>query len=299
MTTPAMARAFALLPILACAGCFAAAPHGGSDLDMLALSGPTTQESAPAPSKHGAEQATAILPPEAATVAGVSRRSSDGGFSERIRLTTDTRKPESHIDLAVRPADRTPSDAAIRAELTREFPDVPMQIAPTGAYQNAYGEFGLAIGRSGDALRCIYVWQYIDDVRQGGQSGRAATPASMRMKLCRTDMTVDQLADAASRIEITLPANVETHKRSVAAVPSATVDPRPAERIVEAPARRVAAQPSEPIVKASAPEGQRFLSASVAPTYAAASAVAPQTAKATVAGGSDLPPQAFAGPPPH
>ncbi len=319
-----MKRALALLPVLISVGCTGSAPPAGIDLDTLALSDAAPQD---AP-RHGESSPPSVqLPPGKATVAGVSSGWRANGFSERIRLATDTPRPESHIDLAIRTggadgkgvAPAPASDAAIGAELTHEFPGLLMQTAPPGAYRNAYGEYGLAIGRRGPALRCIYVWQYIEDARVSFASGgRVASqnlepaPASLRMKLCRSDMTVDDLASAASSLEITLPDDFGSGPRpGVAACAPARVargDAAASEpRRVYAPSYAAPVEPqSYPApayssgymapVTAAAPEGQRFLAppAGAPPVVG----VAPSRGAAQPVGvaATDLPPQAFAGP---
>jgi Cellulose biosynthesis protein BcsN len=313
----AMKRVLALLPLLMCAGCLGSNPPMAANLDALALAKPAPQE-APAARKDSGPSVR--LPPEAAEVAGVSVSRHANGFSERVRLATDARKPDSRIDLAVGAgADATAaSDDEIRAELVREFPGVPMQIAPAGAYQNAYGEYGLAIGRSGDALRCIYVWQYIEDARVSFANGDriapwkgGAAPASLRVKLCRADMTIDELASDASRLEIALrddpgpgaPVHAAKSERPhVASRRARRREPRP---VYASGPVAPAEEPRYPTtintpgatlpVTAAAPEGQRFL---------ASPASAPQTAGGPILGAvqtqgfaaSNLPPQAFAGP---
>jgi hypothetical protein len=318
--TTMIKRALALLPLWACVGCVTAEPHVAANLDTLALSAPAPAPS-PAPAHAKASGASVQLPPEAARVGEIDRRWRSNGYSERVRLKTDAPTPESRIDLAIGSADRrassSPDEAQIRAELEREFPDVPMKIAPPAKYRNAYGEFGLAIGRSGDSLRCIYVWQSIDDARpslaDGDRSGDPA-PASLRLKLCRSDMTVDQLAEAASRIEIALPERAGAGERTARSVdaPESRRQAAPAptsssKRHSPGPRSELAAGtpslPAEVPIAGPAPEAQRFGAppsgssstyASVATSYSAAPA-APATAP-RVGAAYDLPPQAFAGP---
>ena len=316
--TTMIKRALALLPLWACVGCVTAEPHVAANLDTLALSAPAPS---PASAHAKASGASVQLPQEAARVGEIDRRWRSDGYFERVRLKTDAATPESRIDLAIGSADgrasSPPDEAEIRAELEREFPDVPMKIAPPAKYRNAYGEFGLAIGRSGDSLRCIYVWQSIDDARpslaDGDRPGDPA-PASLRMKLCRSDMTVDQLADAASRVEIALPdraAAAERTARSVDAPESrrqaAPTPTSPHKLRSPGPRSELAAgvwtAPAYLPPDGSAPEGQRFAAppsgssttyASVATSYSAPPA-APATAP-RVGAAYDLPPQAFAGP---
>jgi hypothetical protein len=296
-----MKRALAMLPVLACAGCLGADQPMTANLDALALA-PPASHSAPSGGKRSVAGPIVELPPEAASVAGVSRSWQASGFSQRIRLSTDARKPESRIDVAIQTRNTpeslnpaaNPSDTAIRAELLREFPGVPMQIAPPGDYRNAYGDFGLAIGRSGDALRCIYVWQYVEDARSsftGGEpiaaKGAEPAPASLRMKLCRTDMTVDELASAASRIEIEVPDNLNARPRDIKRAGEPML--RTAE---SAPVRQNHASGYMMPVRSAAREGQRFLASPSGAPYATSSGAF----GASTVGAANLPPQAFTGP---
>ncbi len=117
-----------------------------------------------------------------------------------------------------------PSEAGMKREILARYPKVPMRIV-TQPRQNSLGVFGLAIGRAGNGARCIFAWQWVDDIRRGGaqssgfsimgkrfggsSSGAGATPASIRVHLCRNDATVDDLAATVEGMTLASPAVVE------------------------------------------------------------------------------------------
>ena len=100
-----------------------------------------------------------------------------------------------------------PSEGGVRSEIIARFHDIPMRIV-TSPLGNAAGPFGLAIGKAADGTRCVFAWQWIDDLhaQNGGGSGIAAmlssgaTPASVRVRLCRKNATVDELANLVQQI---------------------------------------------------------------------------------------------------
>ncbi|QGM47634.1 cellulose biosynthesis protein BcsN [Methylocystis heyeri] len=91
-----------------------------------------------------------------------------------------------------------PTQDGIKREILGRFPGLPMRVVGR-RMTNAMGPFGLAIGAAG-RLRCAFAWQWVDDLRSaraaevGGLLTSRATPASIRMRICRTGVTVDQLA---------------------------------------------------------------------------------------------------------
>ena len=148
--------------------------------------------------------------------------------------------------VAVRP----PSEAAIRREITQRYPGLDMRIL-TQPRRNALGVFGLAVGKAKSGARCAFAWQWVEDFGQTDDRsffarGGAPTPASIRIHLCRSDATVDDLAAA-----------IEGLTRAAPATLAAALDP--ARRPALAPARdsaRVAAATDgslETALTASAP----------------------------------------------
>lgn len=106
-----------------------------------------------------------------------------------------------------------PAESAIKGEIVSRFPKLDMQIL-TQPRRNALGPFGLAIGRDGAGTRCVFAWQWVDDVRNPGATasafgaafGSAAQPASIRVHLCRKDASVDDLAMSVEGLTLAAPA---------------------------------------------------------------------------------------------
>ncbi len=93
-----------------------------------------------------------------------------------------------------------PTEGGVRREILTRFPGVEMRIL-TQPRSNGLGVFGLAIGRTRHGARCAFAWQWVDDIRKSGDrsvfarfGGEAPAPASIRVHMCRTDATVDDLA---------------------------------------------------------------------------------------------------------
>jgi hypothetical protein len=75
--------------------------------------------------------------------------------------------------------------------------------------QNGLGTFGLAVGVRGDGARCIFAWQWVDDLRDasGSRSGFSkmmakSAPASVRVAMCRRDVTLDALASQVESLSL-------------------------------------------------------------------------------------------------
>lgn len=104
-----------------------------------------------------------------------------------------------------------PSERGIKQEIVARYPQVDMQIL-TQPRRNGLGPFGLAIGKTSSGVRCIFAWQWIDDVRSPGSSsstlgklgslGSSGQPASIRVHMCRKDATVDDLAMAVEGLTL-------------------------------------------------------------------------------------------------
>mgnify|MGYP000998080211 CR=1 FL=1 len=164
-----------------------------------------------------------------------------------------------------------PTQDSIRREIVARYPKFEMRIV-TAPRQNALGVFGLAIGRGPNNARCVFAWQWVDDIRNPGQkssasffsskfSGESGAPASIRVHLCRKDATVDDLA-----------ATVEGLTLAHASVVERALDPRRA-------APTVSARSGQVTVAANAiPDGS--LESALGPSKAVmtvdASAVAPR-----------------------
>ncbi|MDP4023020.1 cellulose biosynthesis protein BcsN [Methylobacterium sp. NEAU 140] len=216
-----------------------------------------------------------------------------------------------------------PTEAGIRAELAAAFPDTPMQVVTRSA-ANAYGPYGLAIGRAPSGARCLYAWQWIADAPVLDPADRAAGPLSLRVRLCRDDMTLEAMAAAVNRLTLvpryggtpvadTRPAQPASATRRRGHAHAAAARPRQRTRDAEhdaAPARTAAV---EAPAAAQSGAGRRYLGVAEAPllrpeaardaSYGAAtargSAAGPAPAPQTATLSADLPPEALRGPPPR
>lgn len=272
----------------------------------LALGACTAQERAVAPYFTGLD---AALPP--ATVQGRStpivvlpawigrpvalrERDGAGGFEQAITLRPPrVRKGRDDLILVSSPKDGAldavlggkPTEAGIRAELAAAFPDLAMQVV-TRPSANAYGPYGLAIGRTG-ATRCLYAWQWIPEAPL--LAGGAPAPLSLRLRLCRDDVTVEAMAAAVTQLRLVprfsgepVPAPARLASRP---------GPRPAER-------RPVSRPA-PVAAAPAPasSGPRYLGEADGPPPAV-TAPSGGAMRSTLAGTLDAPSPALASLPP-
>ncbi len=168
--------------------------------------------------------ASLLLPEGAGKVLRVREKQYSNGTRQEIIIATDKGTyGENVIDVHIRTAEASakhttpltigpPSENGIRNEILSRFPDVPMNIV-TRPIRNALGPFGLAIGKHPGGARCVFAWQWIEDLREAtpGTSGIAkmnalvagkTLAASVRIRLCRSDSTVDQLASQLEGLQI-------------------------------------------------------------------------------------------------
>ncbi|MCX7899324.1 MAG: cellulose biosynthesis protein BcsN, partial [Methylocystis sp.] len=109
----------------------------------------------------------------------------------------------------------------VRREIVSRFKGVPMRIVGR-PMTNALGPFGLAIGAGPGGLRCAYAWQWLDNFTAAARGERSTffnsgdMPASIRMRVCRRGLTVDQLAGWYEQLTVTDMAHVT---RIVEAIP--------------------------------------------------------------------------------
>jgi hypothetical protein len=254
-------KPYLLPPLLALlAGCNTSASNGPS-LDMMAESAaPVALARAAPPRAADVGSALAHLPEGAGAVEAVRERYYPNGYSQDIALASDAPGAMSHIAIAIQNGRALasnekvpvwkPGEAGVKQELAREFPNLPMRVVVNGGYENRYGRFGVAIGRAGDALRCIYAWQYIDDARRsfghGARiplAGASAAPAAVRIKLCRADATVDALVADVKALSVDIPEDF-------------AASPPVALRVAPARAPRLRAQIRRPAHRAPRPDGQ-------------------------------------------
>ncbi len=311
---------FALKLFAAVANSHAGAANGPS-LDMMAAAAvPASISRATPPRAASLDDALARLPEASGAVAAVRERYYPNGYSQDIALESDVSGRINHIAIAIQSGRALassekapvwkPGEAGIRDELAREFPNLAMHVVVNGGFENGYGRFGVAIGRDGEALRCIYAWQYVDDARRAFDHGTRialdgveAAPAALRVKLCRADATVDDLVGYVKALRVDVP---ETY---AAAPPVALrVSSAPAAAIYAPPhtrSQRVAHRVWRPraVARVARPPAEAYAPAYAQPGYAPpvypAAAVAvpvPQPVAVAPYGAPVAAPQAVGGP---
>ncbi|QDM20798.1 hypothetical protein FIU28_06405 [Tardiphaga sp. vice154] len=187
------------------------------ELDRLAA---TTVRESNASAEKAQQSAFARLPADAGRVVRVSRTGSSDGIHQQIEL--DSRVAglgPSMIDIRIRTSNRAvldqpinvakPTEASIRAELLTQFPRMAMQVVKQ-PHGNDYGPYGLAVGRWENGSRCIYAWQWIDDLKIA-RALETPNPASIRIRLCRNGGTLDLLAGMVDQLSLD-PAQAEARE---------------------------------------------------------------------------------------
>jgi hypothetical protein len=169
-------------------------------------------------------EAMLMTPPEAGAIVRVRERHFRNGTRQDIVLAGGS-SGENVLEVSVRTSGGDnaprgelqmgkPSQRGIAMEAQARFPNMRLQIV-TRPMSNMFGPFGLAIGRGANGERCIFAWQWIDDMNnaaRGGQAGVGAmfggggAPASLRLRMCRTNMTVDQMASFMEGLRPSQPA---------------------------------------------------------------------------------------------
>ncbi|MCJ2032797.1 cellulose biosynthesis protein BcsN [Methylobacterium sp. J-068] len=218
-----------------------------------------------------------------------------------------------------------PTEAGIRAEMEAVFPGVPMQVVERPS-ANSYGPYGLAIGRGAGGARCLYAWQWIAEPPALQGDGSVAAPLSLRVRLCRSDITLEAMAAAVNQLRLVprfAGQPVEAPRRAVAQ-PAGT---QPERRRTRASVRRpdpdrtprgAASADRGASARQAAPDTQerRYLGADTASVAAPAPIhpagavpVSASVVRGTLAGlgavpaatsatiSADLPPEAYRGPP--
>jgi len=245
-------------------------------------------------------------------VLGSTPRGDPGENAIRVGVWRSGSAPEPLGDGSLDVPDK-PTEAGIRAEMADAFPGIAMQVVTRPA-ANAYGPYGLAIGRNGAGARCLYAWQWIAaaPALDAGQDG--AAPMSLRVRLCRADITLEAMAAAVNQLRIVprfaghavaeSPSAPNPHatgpRRRIRSTPDAIARAEPVARREFAAAGAVAASPS-----AVDPAGRRYLGVDT-PTVAAPPVDVMRGTLAGLGGGApstgsgilaaDLPPEAYRGP---
>lgn len=206
---------FALSIMAIVGGCSPRVDRG----DLTASTGPRWDGMLGAGPRPGARAAAVELPPDAGRYTNVYEKRAANVQRQDIVLSGSVKGlPANKLEVvAVRSGGDDdpnigrlkPSEDGIAAELRSHFPGVAMQVV-VQAMQNDYGPFGLAMGKSAHGARCIYAWQWIDNVGNGDPRLRRASlfgshptvSASVRIAMCRADKTADQLAGYVERLHI-------------------------------------------------------------------------------------------------
>ncbi|MBX3527778.1 MAG: cellulose biosynthesis protein BcsN [Rhodoblastus sp.] len=219
-----------LLPILAAlAGCASDAPTG-----FVSRVDTSSPETTPV-SGADASMMLVQMPQPGGLVTKVREKSYANGISQQAILGGEVSGlGENHLEIYVQTSASNgaagllnigpPSESGMKREILARYPKVPMRIV-TQPRQNSLGVFGLAIGRASNGARCVFAWQWVDDIRRGGSqdsgfsimgrrfggssSAAGATPASIRVHLCRKDATVDDLAATVEGMTLASPAIIQ------------------------------------------------------------------------------------------
>jgi Cellulose biosynthesis protein BcsN len=178
-----------------------------------------------------------------------------------------------------------PTESAIRSEIGAQFPHVAMQIVERES-SNRYGPYGLALGRVGADLHCLYMWQWID-ANHLPQDAGVNGPLSIRIRLCQAATTFDAMASLLNGLTIGGPnartVVASTDERHTTSLPNAADT---ASSTVEAP-RKVARHSAH-----TKNSSDRDASAHLRPVKK----LQLVSSKPPINISTDLPPQAFLGP---
>ena len=281
------------------------------------------QPNAPVPS-----EAMLLLPPEAGNVLRIRERHYRNGTRQEIVIAGGA-GGENILDVSLRTSGGDnaprgelqigkPSQRGIATEAQARFPGMTMHVV-TRPMSNVFGPFGLAIGRRG-AERCVFAWQWIDDLRGAASGSRSplasalsggGMPASVRVRFCRNNMTLDQMASFMEGLQ-PVPAAINQVVRMDRRMVSSTgvADAAPLSRGGVAAAGGLtapmssgsleAALPGAPVASsrvASSPAPRRSVArAPAAPAEPRVTRAAPQQAKPTVRYQLEQGPQPAAGP---
>ena len=168
--------------------------------------------------------AVLALPGSAGSIKDVRERHYTNGTRQEILLEGSPGTPgQNVIDVSVRTnasensggsflSMGPPNERGIRNEILGRFPDVRMNIV-TQPMSNRFGVFGIAIGKHRDGARCVFAWQWVDDLRStargisnltkfGAMVGGRQLATSIRIRLCQKGATVDQLAGYIQGLEV-------------------------------------------------------------------------------------------------
>ncbi|WP_349359243.1 cellulose biosynthesis protein BcsN [Stappia sp.] len=178
------------------------------------------------------DRAIARLPAQAGDVVSVTQGRRAGQAGERSVLAGDaTTRGENTLDLRVVEGENAgrPLDArALRRELARRFPDRRLSLVDKVTV-NAYGPYGLAH----DGRGCAFAWQTIALADRGTASfwtPQARRALSLRMRLCRKDLSADDAIAAFSRLRLAMSGLATATPPALAGVEALLDDTRAAAR---------------------------------------------------------------------
>ena len=302
-----------------------ACTHGDESASLeRSVAVPPSRMMALAPSREAPARPIATLPEAAGDVQTVRTRDYVNGLRQDILLKGGAvRGIQNSLTILARTDRRgsldeqvplfKPTEAAIRSEIGGQFPHVAMQVAERDSH-NSYGPYGLALGRTGNDVRCLYMWQWIDANRLPPDAG-VIGPVSVRVRLCQAATTFDTMASLVDHLAIGAPAATaeaaagddEVHVIGAPAIASAAevapleaVSPRVRRRVAAKRkrtrfARRKREDDREPVPTSAIepPSGARFMAST---TMAPPPARGGQATDIATKLSSDLPPEAYLGP---
>ena len=136
-----------------------------------------------------------------------SEATADGENRVEIRAvggTSDVRVIEQHTEV------RSTDLVSIQKELRDFVWGTQMKIVQT-VESNAYGTFGYALGQRSSGYNCMYGWQTVKGERKQknlfGIFAGSSTKLSVRVRLCRSDLTQRQLVDVMRTMRVTMAAD--------------------------------------------------------------------------------------------
>ena len=203
-----MSRRLLVLPLIAALGaCARSSNETTSSLPVQPTSAVTAVGAG-----EGGTPAVVLLPEGAGGVSAVREQNYTNGVVQQISLSSESKGlGENRIDISVQTTAGEqrvvngvpiwkPSESGVKSEIINRMRGVQMSIV-NREFQNAYGPFGLAIGKMSETARCIFAWQYISDVRL--KASRSSTsPALIRIRLCQNNTTVDEMASYVQNMRI-------------------------------------------------------------------------------------------------
>ena len=134
-----------------------------------------------------------------------SEAAADGENRIEVRVTqpgkADSRIKNEYLQV------RNTRAEQIRSDMKEFVWGIPMEIVGS-VEANAYGTYGYALGRSKIGYNCLLGWQNVKGVmkerRLLGFTTTSHTDMSVRLRICRTDLSADQLVSIIRGMRITV-----------------------------------------------------------------------------------------------